>query len=278
MKRVLRRVGGFLRWLGVVTVIAIAGFALAVAAVTFLVIVWPEVTQNAGDAMVYVSLAGVVVALLVGAGIVYFAYVQRVQQKFMLELAVVPVMSAYVAPTDTRGGQWVQDLQVQNVGNGPAMDLDATLYGRIGEEYRSRHVVLPTRRHIEKGGAEVIYDTGVEKQEHNPLRGVLDVWILHYADLNGNHWHSWCNWDPEEDRHVPTGTFVFRSRLDTPSWIGQHCERCVDLGWETRGGLREHLDVPAHIVDMERFRRRVMELEEDLERGAADATEEARDE
>jgi len=143
-------------------------------------------------------------------------------------LTAAPVLAARFP-----SGYGGHGIEVDNAGNGPAMDVRAFLWPESdADEPLPLH---PLDRHHQGINDDVLKVAAKERQTRGGVNyQETDVWILHCGDLNGQHWHAWSNWsrktkDDPEGKHVPTGLFVFENENMTPRWIRQHCPRCVGL-------------------------------------------------
>jgi hypothetical protein len=163
-----------------------------------------------------------------------FGRAQRDLGQAMRFLSLAPVLSAWF-PRDYRGSV----IEVQNAGNGPATDLQAVLLVRNYPQ-AAGYTTLPARcekPHLGPGDVTRAFVIG-PRTEHTPgmslflrykVRRRTDIWILHCADLNGQHWHAASNFTPEQEHSAANEAFLLWRRQQSPEWIRRNCERCREL-------------------------------------------------
>ena len=170
--------------------------------------------------------AVVFVTLLVGAGLAYFAAAQARwagaqlrHAEAMRYLGFAPVLAASFE-SDT-------EIKVKNVGQGAALDIGGAACRFNGSEDKPASLVFDFETEVSiLGPGDETEITAWQYRTPRPGQAsTKDVWIVHYADLNGNKWHTFSNWT-RDDRYAQTEGFIFESYERTPRWVRDNCPRC----------------------------------------------------
>jgi hypothetical protein len=234
MRRIALRVGGFLGHVVRAAIPYLTFVALVLAVVLYLRVltnIWVTEPQA------YIAIASIIASLGVGTGLLYFARSQFRHALTMRMLEMMPVLTPWYAEA-LSGSPSV--VMLDNCGRGPAMDIRAYVFrpgpgpgdapklvGKAwGENLRSHlgpqdgELRFTAAACSVPNAAEILLDQ----------RGIAwsDVWVIHCGDLNGNHWHAWCNLtrDGIPRRGEP---FIFESEERTPGWVAEHCPRCSEI-------------------------------------------------
>ncbi len=195
------------------------------------------------DPEMLVRIAGLIASVGVGFSLVYFAWAQLSHAKTMRVLSMAPVLSAKFLSNS-------RELLISNAGNGTAMDIRACVCRMGATMHDDLQYYFPTTVSASHLGPSEDANMAVSPYEGGDPPGfprqagpwpTLDVYIIHYADLNGEHWHTWCNWNRNNTpdklcRHV----FIVERRERTPTWIRSNCQRCGEMEGG-RGGRLRHL-------------------------------------
>jgi hypothetical protein len=172
-----------------------------------------------------------VLVAMVATGIAwYFGRRQIDLQEVIRLLAYMPVLTGDFPNPPLKGGCFL----LHNAGNGPAMDVRATVLSRIVLAERG---VKPTPLKAECSRSHVgpKEDACVSPPSGNatPSGGsskMHDVWIVHCGDVSGRKYHlvsnSTGNGPPGDS---PDGTWRWWRENQAPSWVFCSCHRCQEL-------------------------------------------------
>lgn len=183
-----------------------------------------------------------VLGTFTAAGIAGFmAWAQQQQQRLMEQqrllhedqiayLTFLPVLTGTYKPDrDPR-----REIEVHNIGNGPAMDLRATLYGlrmkegtneRVRQVFRGQigsHLAAKSSLAARAVGNQPSLPPGFEAPRD-------DVWIIHCRDLNARIYHLVSNSTSQGHAGDKADhTWRFWRADQTPGWVRDVCTGCED--------------------------------------------------
>jgi hypothetical protein len=220
----------------VVVVEMVVAFLLLLLALVLLLVTLCTLWDRDRDLVLRAS--GVVVGLGGSVALAYFAWAQLRHASLMGMLDTMPVLTPWL-PRDDR-------LMVGNCGHGPAMDVRVyALRPGDGDEAKPERVfearVQGGKSHVGPHEEPLRANPQPHRQPGQDIRArQSDVWVVHCGDLNGEHWHAWCNRTRLPDSRYKQGEpWIFETERMTPAWIRRYCPRCAEIrklreGKETR--------------------------------------------
>jgi hypothetical protein len=217
-----------MRW-WVVGIVVMGSAALALMGWRFAGEDWPTIV---------VAAAGILVAGVFGEVQVNLARRQADLGEVMRLLTYMPVLTGSFEPYLKQEGA---SVEISNVGNGPAMDMRATvLAATISTEAGLERRLLPAlcdSSHLATRESTIVVARNRSPRQHGIDLARADVWIIHCADITGIHYHLVSNSD-ERGGPGDAADALWRwwRGKQAPSWVSENCHRCLELSGRRRHG------------------------------------------